>query len=159
MYRPNDDVQAFGIFVTWLYTDEIPPATNENIHSMLALLISSEMFTVEKLQNQTLDAVKRYYSQGFRVQAEQVLRVCENVRNSRLQDAMLHYAAHQLIELEDAIPPDYYEILFKGGPLAARLVDHLISFAKSHGQLYCICRMTKNCAYHSHQNTPKCTVI
>lgn len=127
--------------------------------TIISAKIPSEKFLVEQLLNQTFQVVQRLYieNRGW-VYAAQVVRVCENVSNPKLHDAMLHYAAHHLGDVKGNIPPDFQELLNGGSPIVVQLVETLVGFVKSYHPFYCKCNYMNSGIYHSHQTTPKCSL-
>lgn len=160
LYLPDDDVGAFELFLSWMYGGEVHLyVTAENIGKYLVLLALSEKLIVERLHNQTIDAIREFYwRRRESVQTEHLVYVFENIKNSRLHDAIAHHAADQLLERNvGSLVPSFQEMLMDGGAPVVAVVENLVRNARGHDFNNCtVMAWNHSCAYHTHVSTPTC---
>lgn len=158
---PDDDVEAFKLFVDWLYGAPVKKCGPEELASFLALLVFSEKICLEFLHNEIMNQIRAFYrtcDQDPPVSTRTIQYVYENtLSTSPLRYFIISLAAWTCVESVTTALTGiaYEELLRQGGDFA---VDFSFSLALVHtpSGVSKDPRSVPSCTFHNHKTTPPC---
>lgn len=165
----EESVAGFELFVTWLYGVTLKSIENEDASfPYFALFVLAGNLRLERLQNEVMDLIIRFYRLNPGLVDPDTLRyVYENTSEGDLLRLFsVRLVAWTIVETGvRELCPDYMGLLWDGGDFAADMTSWLmISSANSKGTDGPCAngnlkdpRIVSNCKFHKHSSTPICS--
>ncbi|KAF2091910.1 hypothetical protein K490DRAFT_61345 [Saccharata proteae CBS 121410] len=154
---PDLDEFAFALFNRWLYGAVLKgPSDFHSMHHYLGLYIIGERFRIERLKNETTDLVRAYYrASNMTAPAYRLEYLYENTQgpNPMRRFLVTTTAYRFLCESDKGLGESMTRVLSKGGQLA---LDFITALATLHKNELQDVRRGTNCAFHIHEETPRC---
>lgn len=121
---PDDDDEPFRLFVGWLYSSHVPPASEEaDLGRLFDLYLMGEKWEIRQLKLDVLEQVRKFYHDtdtwpGLR----RVQYVYANTEpESPLRQLLVQSIARMLV-LGEGMPPHWDKALRKNGQLAVDII-------------------------------------
>lgn len=158
---PDDDVEAFKLFVDWLYGAPLKKFGPEELPSYLALLVFSEKICLEFLHNETMNRIRAFFRtchEDHPVSTRTIQYMYENTSpRSPLRYFIISLAAWTCVQSANTALTGiaYEELLRQGGdfPVDFTLSLALIQTPSGASQDP---RSVPSCTFHNHKDTPRC---
>lgn len=158
MYLPDDNVEAFVLFVQWIYGARIKKAaTTAPVKTLLALYVMAEKFCMETLKNLAMDLIREFYSMAnIESLTEHIEYVYSSTPNtSPIRCFVSNFATYDLLE-RPTVPVEFLNLMKKGGDFAADFAAATLKYSVPNGADPTKGR--RKCVYHEHNFTKPCPV-
>lgn len=155
---PEDDTEAFVLFVRWIYN--LPPhkaSTSATVAALFGLYILAEKFCMETLKNLSMDVVRASYSDGCRSRiSEHIDLIYGNTpENSPMRRFITNYFAYSLLVRKVPISGRTLDMMRSGGDFVADFASATVNYSYGAAQPTDPSKERK-CVYHEHTVTKHC---
>lgn len=130
---PDEDEDAFKLFVGWLYSERVPePKSEDDLAPLFDVYLMAEKWEIRRLITEVLDAIRRYY---YATNSWPSLRRVQYIYSSTgtespMRQLLVSCVARMLI-LGEGVPKHWQHALYKNGQMA---VDIILCVQKWHFQ-------------------------
>ncbi|KAK0650222.1 hypothetical protein DIS24_g7004 [Lasiodiplodia hormozganensis] len=127
---PDDEDDAFGAFVAWLYSGHIaPPREEKDLTTLIDLYLMGEKWQAAQLVRDALRATREWYARtdtypGLR----RVQYVYANTDEDSEMRRLMVSSVARMMALNESIPPHWDKALRKNGQLAVDLIKSIQSW-------------------------------
>lgn len=155
---PDLDEFAFALFVRWLYGAMLNgPSDYHSMQHYISLYVLALHFRIERLCNEIMDMVRRYYrSANMTAPAYRLQYIYETTHTPNAMRRFLIGTAAYRALCEGTLSGSIRDQVSKGGELSMDFMKALIDCHKS-GLLDC--RRGMDCLWHEHQESKRCRKV
>jgi len=128
---PDEDDQAFKLFVGWLYSERVPePKKEEDLGPLLDIYLMAEKWEIRRLITETLDETRRYYhNTNTWPSLRRVQYIYSNTTLESPMRQLLVSCVARMLVLGEGVPQHWENALRKNGQMA---VDIILCVQKWH---------------------------
>lgn len=155
VYLPDDNVEAFVLFVQWIYGARLKrAATTAPVKTLLALYVMAEKFCMETLKNLAMDLIRAFYSTAdLESLTEHIEYVYSSTpTSSPIRRFVSNFATYNILEQRTTMSLEFLDLMKKGGDFAADFASATWKYITTDPS------MGRKCVYHEHNFTKPCPV-
>ncbi|KAI9712190.1 MAG: hypothetical protein M1812_006924 [Candelaria pacifica] len=163
MYLPDDDPDAFELFVNWLYGARLVPIryffhhklVEKDVITLCKLHVLASKLCIEPLMNLVIDDIRRY-NRLWGTHTSNIVRQYISA-NAVAPSPLLHYIAHEIAYELSGDPEKYcsYEKLLRGNNELSSIIL-CITFASGKERVLLDPAREGICLFHKHKGRKSC---